>query len=128
MEPTKSSGEFWRQASSVGIDQTACSLCAPGAQSLRNETETQRQREIAGERDTHTHIDYHRGTEKSSATVKTEQEAGRKLRAIRDLKTPELSLTPYCFSSPASPIYGSHRREGEGSGAGEVKAECLQAL
>ena len=82
----------------MGIDQTARSLCAPGAQSLTSETETRRQREIAGERDTHTHIDYHRGTEKSPATVKTEQEAGRKLRAIRDLKTPELSLTPIVFS------------------------------
>ena len=56
MEPAKSSGEFWRQASSVGIDQTARSLCAPGAQSLTSETETRRQREIAGERETHTHI------------------------------------------------------------------------
>lgn len=39
----------------MGIDQTARSLCAPGAQSLRSETETRRQRERAGEREGHAH-------------------------------------------------------------------------
>ena len=45
-----------------------------------DQRDTETERDSRRERDTHT---YPRGMEKSPATVKTEQEAGRKLRAIR---------------------------------------------
>lgn len=79
---------------------------------MKQNTETEREQEREG--DTHTAC---------PAAVKTEQEAGRKLRAIRDLKTPETVSLPIALFLHASPICGSHRREErvKEGGAGEER-------
>ena len=78
MEPAKGSGEAGDRPAEWTLIKVH-TLSAPGAQSLRSETDTETQ--IDSRRHTHTDRGCHRGMEESPASVKTEQEAGRKLRA-----------------------------------------------